>query len=594
MSIKKNKLISIIKLSKQVYGRYKLQIIALIMFGFLGGLLEGIGVNALIPLFSFVGGENKGNDIISQSIEKFFVYLNIDFSLKYLLVFICLLFALKAIVLILCGYIKIKITADYEEKTRSNLFNKTLKANWSYLLTQKLGYLETVLMTDVRYGAALLEQISAIIMLLTSLLIYTLIAINISFHITLITLGLGGFLFLLLKPLIYKTKVTAHETEKANKWVAHYINENIMGIKTIKAISVSNQIVERAKEYFNRLKRFTVRIFLLRNVTGSLMQPISLIFICIVFAFYYKTPGFQIAAFVVIMYLIQKIFQYIKELQTNLHAVSEAVPYLKNVLNYEEQAIKNKEEDKGSSHFKFNNSLEFKNLSFSYNTEKEILSNINFTLKKGEMMGLIGTSGAGKTTIVDLILRLFNPNNGKILLDGKDVSKINIKEWRKHIGYVSQDIFLMNNTIANNIKFYDDSISDKDIITAAKMADIYDFIQGSPNKFETMVGEIGILLSAGQRQRIVIARILARNPEFLILDEATSSLDNESEVRIQKVVENLKGRITVLVIAHRLSTITNCDKLLILEKGKIVEEGQPDKLLKDKKSYFYKVYNIRK
>jgi len=153
---------------------------------------------------------------------------------------------------------------------------------------------------------------------------------------------------------------------------------------------------------------------------------------------------------------------------------------------------------------------------------------------------------------------------------------------------------LQNDTISNNIKFYNDDISEQDIIEGAKMANIYDFINNLPNKFQTIIGERGVLLSGGQRQRIIIARILARKPKLLILDEATSALDNESEIQVQKVIENLKGKITALVIAHRLSTIINSDRLLVIDKGKIVEQGKPQELLRDKETYFYKVYNIRK
>jgi len=238
--------------------------------------------------------------------------------------------------------------------------------------------------------------------------------------------------------------------------------------------------------------------------------------------------------------------------------------------------------------------LEFKNIGFNYNNEKQILVDVNFTIKKGEMVGLIGPSGAGKTTMVDIILRLFNPTKGEILLDGKNINEIDINEWRKNIGYVSQDIFLKNDTIANNIKFYNDLITDEEMSEAAKMANIYDFIETCPDKFNTVIGERGLLLSVGQRQRIVIARILARQPKILILDEATSALDNESEVQIQEVIENLKNKVTVLLIAHRLSTVMNCTNLLVLLDGEIKEQGSPEKLLADEKSYFYKVSNIRK
>ena len=221
------------------------------------------------------------------------------------------------------------------------------------------------------------------------------------------------------------------------------------------------------------------------------------------------------------------------------------------------------------------------------------LTYINFSIKMGYLVGLIGPSGVGKTTITDLILRLLIPISGRILLDGKDIRKINIEEWKKNIGYVSQDIFLTNDTINSNIKFYDNSITDDDVKEAAKMANIYNFIQSCPDEFFTVVGERGILLSAGQRQRIIIARVLARKPKILLLDEATSALDNESEAKIQQVIKNLKGKITVLVIAHRLSTVVNSDKLIVLEKGKVIEHGNPQELLRDKDSYFFKVYNIR-
>jgi ABC-type multidrug transport system fused ATPase/permease subunit len=206
---------------------------------------------------------------------------------------------------------------------------------------------------------------------------------------------------------------------------------------------------------------------------------------------------------------------------------------------------------------------------------------------------LIGPSGSGKTTIADLLLRLFKPDSGQITIDGKDINKLDLVEWRRNIGYVSQDIFLMNGTIADNIRFYDDSIGDEAIAKAAKMANIDSFIESCPDKYNTVIGERGVMLSAGQRQRIIIARVLGRNPKLLILDEATSALDNESEIQIQKVIEGLRGKLTVLVIAHRLSTIINSDKLIVLENGNIKEEGKPEDLLRDKDSYFYKVYNIR-
>ncbi|MEA3272263.1 MAG: ABC transporter ATP-binding protein, partial [Patescibacteria group bacterium] len=519
-----SKILRILKVFNQAFGEYRFQIIGLTVLGFFSGLLEGIGINALIPLFSFAtGGGEGGNDPISRVIEKVFLYFNVDFNLKYLLIFICLLFVLKALVLILCGYLRIKITADYEEQTREKLFRKTLKANWACLLKQKLGFLSTVLMIDARTSASLLQQISGIIMLATSLLMYILIAINISFYITFITLILGAIIFLLFKPLVYKTKKIAYKTSATNKQVAHFVDENILGMKTIKTASVAEKILKISKRYFAKLKKLRIKLHLLKTISGSLIQPISLIFICLVFAFSYKSSNFNFAALIAVVYLIQRIFVYIQQTQTHLQGIAEGIPYLESVLNYKNQMKTNQEKSRGSSAFSLSDSLEFKSVSFSYDTNKEILSDINFSIKKGELVGLIGPSGAGKTTIVDLILCLFYPTTGKILLDGKGILDFTSEEWEKNVGYVSQDIFLKNDTFENNIKFYDDSISDEDMVIAAKMANIYDFIEGCPDKFSTLIGERGIMLSAGQRQRIVIARVLAKKPKLLILDEATSA-----------------------------------------------------------------------
>ena len=595
MNIKDKRLAAIIKISQKAFGRYKWQISVLTVLGFLSGLIEGIGVNALIPLFSFVVGKSSGSDdFITESIESFFVYFGIDFTLKYLLIFIVTLFVFKAMVIIIFNYIRIKIDTDYEARTRNDLFKSFLNAKWSYLLKQKMGHLETVLMVDVLRGSVLLRQISNVIMVITGLLMYSLVAINISFTITVITFILGALLFLVFKPLLYKTRVITSKAAATEKRVAHFVSENVVGLKTVKASHINNQITRIGSKYFDELRRFKISTFLMGSISSSLLQPISLIFIVVVFAIAYKLPNFSFVALIAIVYLIQRIFQYIQQLQTNLHSISDAIPYLKTVLDYQEKSQENRERITGSDRFSFKKELRFKDVCFSYDDDRKVIDRLNFSIKKGEMVGLIGGSGAGKTTIVDLMLRLFETKSGSIELDDKDINNISIKDWRKNIGYVSQDIFLVNDTIANNIRFYDSSISDDDVIKAAKMANIYDFIQSCPEKLSTMVGDRGVMVSAGQRQRIVIARVLARKPQLLILDEATSALDNESEAKIQKVIDNLHGKTTVLVIAHRLTTVMGVDKLAVLEKGKIVEEGSPEDLLKDNASYFYKLNNIGK
>ena len=580
-------------LLQQGFGQYKLQIATLVVLGFFSGLLEVIGINAIIPLFSIVA-EDSGQsvDFVSRAIRGLFDFLHLPFSLKYLMGFIIGMFILKSLSMILFNYIQTKIIADYELRTRDALYRQTVGARWPFLLKQKSGYLETILLKEIGENTYLLKYISQVILLATSLVMYTFVALNLSPAITLSAFAVGGVLFLFMKKYVYKTRKISEKLASLHREINHFISQHVLGMKTVKAMNMENPVLERGSDYFTSLKNLRIQNFFLQNTTTELIRPIGMIFIVLAFAYVYKSPDFNIASFAVIIYMIEKIFAYLQNAQMKLHSVNEFVPYLKNVVAYQNATRAEMEKDPGQKNFSFTRSLDIRALQFSYDQEP-VLNNVSFVLRKGEMTGLIGPSGAGKTTLVDILLRLLSASAGEMLLDGENVQNISLASWRKNIGYVSQDIFLLNDTIGNNIRFYDQTLSIAQIENAAKLANIYEFIASQPQGLDTPVGERGLELSAGQRQRVILARVLARDPQLLILDEATSALDNESEVAIQKSIEGLRGKTTVLVIAHRLSTIINVDNLLVLENGKITEQGAPQTLLKNEKSYFYKVYNIR-
>jgi len=236
--------------------------------------------------------------------------------------------------------------------------------------------------------------------------------------------------------------------------------------------------------------------------------------------------------------------------------------------------------------------IEFKNVSFEYLPGHPIIKNVSFSVAKGEVVALVGPSGGGKTTLVDLVPRFYQPASGQILWDGKDISKMKLASLRSHIGIVTQETILFHESILKNIAYGRPGASFWDVQDAAKAAYAKEFIDNTPQGFNTLIGDRGIRLSGGQRQRLAIARAILKNPPVMILDEATSALDTESEQLVQKALNELMGHRTTLVIAHRLSTVRKANKILVIDKGRIVEQGKHGHLL-NKRGLYAKLYRMQ-
>lgn len=575
---------------------YHVQIITLIVLGLLGATLDGIGINAIIPLISFYTNAASGpTDFISQAIQSLFGFLHIPFTFRYLLAFILSLFFARAIVMTVSGYVRGWISADFMGKESESMLKRMLRASWPFLLTQRIGTLQGTLVRDIQRSENLLQVFGQIIQSFSGFFIYLLIALNISVLMTVGALAAAVTLLVIVRPLMSRAQKMADELAHTEKNYTHFLSEHIIGMKAVKAAGIEGRAVESGGTLVRTLRTLSIRMALIRSVSTSLFQPFSLIFVVVLFAIQYRQPDFSIIAFGASLYLIQKIFTYLESGQGALHSIRETVPYVQNVEEFKQKLDAERERPAGETKpFSFKQNLEFKSVSFSYGADKRVLSGMSFSIAKGETIGLIGPSGAGKTSVADLLLRLFKPSEGEILMDGNPIEQISLESWRQNIGYVSQDVFLLNASIEENIRFYRPDLSKEAIVEATKQANIHDFIQDLPEGFETKTGDKGVMLSGGQRQRIALARALAGSPELLILDEATSALDSASEKLIQESIRALHGSVTVIIIAHRLSTIEHSDHLLVLDGGRVIEEGSPSELLARPDSYFSKHHGGRR
>ncbi|OGW20262.1 MAG: hypothetical protein A2077_04905 [Nitrospirae bacterium GWC2_46_6] len=264
-----------------------------------------------------------------------------------------------------------------------------------------------------------------------------------------------------------------------------------------------------------------------------------------------------------------------------LASANNGIQQSRAVLERLDELFVKEKESEGKGVLKpINDGIEFRRVSFRYQASKHyILHNINLSVRKGEIIAIVGRSGAGKTSLVDLIPRFYDPVEGAIHIDGINIADVNLKSLRKQIGLVSQDVILFNDTVRANIIFGNPESSQEDMIKAANAAYAHEFILELPTGYDTVIGERGVMISGGQRQRISIARAILKNPPILILDEATSALDTESEMMVQRALDTLMEHRTTFVIAHRLSTVQKADRVVVLEKGRIAEMGSHEELL---------------
>ena len=367
-------------------------------------------------------------------------------------------------------------------------------------------------------------------------------------------------------------------------------DETISGLRIIKGFNA----IEYAERRFMLLnKSFTYymnKIFRRTELASPLTEilgVVSLLTIVYLGGKLVLGGGSLLTADALILYVVifARMISPAKSFITATYSIQKGMASGKRVFEILDAQEKIVEIENPISKIEFNSEIEFKNVSFQYE-DIAVLRNINFRIDKGKTVALVGHSGAGKSTIADLLPRFYDVTDGKICIDGINIKSYSIRDLRGLMGIVSQEVVLFNDSIANNISFGIKNPTKEDIIEAAKIAHIHDFIESLPEKYDTIVGDKGALLSGGQKQRISIARAVLHNPDILILDEATSALDSESEHLVQQALDILMQNRTTLVIAHRLSTINKADKIIVMREGQIIEEGNHAELLELKGTYY--------
>ena len=561
------------------YGHLRLSL-AVLVITIVASALEGLNVGLLVPLLETLGSSDASETHwVSQAIGRAFSVLGLPFQLETILAALGIIVLVVAVLKYIRLALAAKLRVGFMHWLRSNTMNSLLHADVSYFHRERLGDIVDTLTSQAERGGRTLLALNELFSISWLVVAYLIAALLVSPALTGVAFGMVLLITLAIQSRVTRASRIGSALVQRNHDLQTTTMESLIGIRTIK---------------FFRLERlrwlhFDDAAFALsdahyhqdqnRNQAVVFQEATLFALVGVLVYLGVSVLGLGVAVIVAVLFILYRMAPRITALNMQRQTIAANMPAVYSIKKILDETS-NPTIVSGDQPFSgLRESIEIQKVDFSYDGETPVLKNASFTINQGHMTAIVGASGAGKSTLVDLILRFHDPVRGRILVDGVDLRELDLDSWRRSISVVNQDIFLFNDSIYNNIAVGVPEATRKDVLEAAQNAYADGFIQRLPSGYDTIVGDRGWNLSGGQRQRIALARAILRQPKILILDEATSSLDSESERLIQQYISEMRGRTTLLVVAHRVSTIQDADSIVVLEGGTIEEEGDWDSLL---------------
>lgn len=561
------------------------------------GFLDGLGLTMFLPLLKIADGNKEAT---SENLGKlsFLVEglnnLGIQLTLLNILIFILLFFTLKSIASFYSNYYRLAVRQFFVKKMRIKLISYLSKFSYKLYVQSDSGRIQNALTGEVSKVSNAYSTYFLSIQSFIMVLVYMLFAFLVDWKFALL-ISFGGVLSnFLFKNIFKKTKkLSGKSTALGNKYQRLLI-QYIHNFKYLRATGTSSQFANKIKSTAIELEVNMKNMGLLGIRISSLREPVLIAVVCAVILVQVYTLKGELSTVLVSLLFFYRSLSYLMTMQSSYNTFLSVSGALNNISNFEKELKDGAEENGAKIIPKFEDEIVFQKMSFKYDTSDYILKDISLIIKKNTTIAFVGESGSGKTTLVNVLSGLLKPSNGDLFIDETNIKAVDINSFQKRIGYIAQEPVIFNDTIFNNVTFWDkDTPENKARFNKAlEQASLKLFVEALNKQEQTLLGNNGINLSGGQRQRISIARELYKDIDILVLDEATSALDSETEREIQKNIDSLKGNYTIVVIAHRLSTIKNTDVIYFMDNGEIITSGKFNELIK-KSDRFKKMVELQ-
>ncbi len=543
------------------------------------------GVNDLVTVKPEFHMSTQG---LLQSLNYYISQIIINQGKMEALVFICLIilssFLMRNLSRFMAMYFMAGLRVGAVRGIRNDVYNKMLILPLAFYTRNKKGDIMARVTTDVQeVEFSIMNYLEMILINPITIIAYLIFMISLSAQLTLFVLIVLPVTGLIIGRIAKKLRKESKVGQDKFASLLSIIEETISGLRIIKGFNAIDYIDRKFKERNKDYAKLLVKVYRRRDLSSPLSEFMSSLVIVVVLWFGGKmvlsdSPALQAADFITYIVAFSQIIPPSKSFVQGFYSIQKGIASAERIfeiLDADEEII---EKPNAISAHDFKKSIVFNHVYFRYEKE-DVLKDINLEITKGKVIALVGESGGGKSTMADLLPRFYDVTQGELLFDGVNVKDLKIDDLRRQMGIVSQESILFNDTIFNNIAFGNDHVSEERVIEAAKIANAHNFIMKTEKGYQTNIGDRGAKLSGGQRQRISIARAVLANPPILILDEATSSLDTESEKLVQRALFNVMKDRTSIVIAHRLTTIQHADEIVVIKKGEIVERGNHTELL---------------
>jgi subfamily B ATP-binding cassette protein MsbA len=562
---------------------YPWGIAAFVVLGVLASLAEGLGLSLFIPLLQGLApaGEDGASSESWWAAALGDVFDGVPPDRRLLVICACIFasIALKAALAYANVYVFSRLYNRISHRLRSGVFDQYLRVSYRFIERSRAGELLNTLATETWRASDAVGLLLSLIVSACSVLVYVALLLILSTPTTLVVGGVMLGISLAVRGITARARGLGDEATRANAVLADRMVEGLSGMAVIRAFNRERHEQDRFDADSRRVGRAFMRLSLLSGTVGPVYEVLSAALLVSVIYVTLQDPTNlpSLLVFIFVLYRLQPRIMAVDSARTDLRALTAAVEDVMGMLDRRDKPYL---APGRAPHRGLRDAIRFERASFHYEPdEPPALDDVTLSIPAGRTTALVGPSGAGKSTLVKLLFRFYDPTEGVISVDGRPLAELELGAWRDRIALVSQDVFLFNGTVRENIAYGRPGATDAEIEEAARKADAHGFIRRLPQGYDTELGDRGVRLSGGQQQRITLARAIVRDPDLLILDEATNALDSRSERLIQDALNLFGEGRTVIIIAHRFSTIEQADHIVVLEGGRLCEEGDRESLL---------------